>query len=57
MTPLQKRRHSTMRQGKRRATQRIILPSLISCTNCHQPIRSHRVCPYCGFYSGRKVKT
>jgi len=46
-----------MRQGKRRATQRIILPSLISCTNCHQPIRSHRVCPYCGFYSGRKVKT
>ena len=56
MTPLQKRRHSTMRQGKRRATIRLVLPQLIECANCHQPTRPHRVCPHCGLYKGKKIK-
>ena len=56
MTPLQKRRQSTRRQGKRRSTQRIVLPQLISCSNCHQPTRPHVTCPHCGFYKGKKVK-
>jgi len=34
MTPLQKRRHSTMRQGRRRSTQNLVLPQLTPCTNC-----------------------
>lgn len=55
MTPLQKRRWSTMRQGKRRATQHISLPSLVACSNCHQPTPSHHACRYCGYYKGRKV--
>jgi len=57
MTPLTKRRHSTMRQGKRRATHKLILPTLIDCPNCHQPTRPHSACSHCGFYKGRKITT
>jgi len=45
-----------MRQGRRRATQRLVLPTLVPCSNCHSLITPHRVCPYCGFYNGQKVK-
>lgn len=55
MTPLTKRRHSTGRQGRRRATHKMILPNLVACTNCHQPTRTHRMCAHCGFYKGKKV--
>jgi large subunit ribosomal protein L32 len=56
MTPLTKRRHSTMRQGRRRRTIRLTLPTLVECTNCHQPTRPHRACAHCGFYNGKKVR-
>ena len=26
-----------------------------ACQNCSTPIRSHRVCPKCGYYKGRQV--
>jgi large subunit ribosomal protein L32 len=55
MTPLQKRRHSTMRQGKRRASIRLSLPTLVECPNCHKATRSHQACAYCGFYKGLKA--
>jgi len=55
MTPLQKRRHSTMRQGKRRASINLKLPTLIECPNCHKATRSHMACAYCGFYKGLKA--
>lgn len=55
MTPLTKRRHSTMRQGRRRAVHAMVLPNLIECTNCHQPTRPHRSCTHCSFYKGKKV--
>ncbi|MEK7154684.1 MAG: 50S ribosomal protein L32 [Patescibacteria group bacterium] len=56
MTPLQKRRHSTRRQGTRRSTQRLVLPQLVACSNCHQPTRTHQTCPHCGYFKGKKVK-
>ncbi len=56
MTPLQKRRHSTRRQGNRRATIKLTLAQLVPCANCKQPTRSHETCPHCGFYKGKKVK-
>lgn len=55
MTPLPKKRHSTRRQGIRRATHKLTLPHLISCPNCHQPTLAHRACTHCGFYKGRRV--
>lgn len=55
MTPLQKRRHSTARQGKRRASIKLTLPHVTVCTNCHQLTRAHIACAHCGFYKGAKV--
>jgi large subunit ribosomal protein L32 len=55
MTPLPKRRHSTMRQGKRRATHILKLANIIACPNCKQPTRPHNACSSCGFYRGKKV--
>ncbi|MDP3724335.1 MAG: 50S ribosomal protein L32 [bacterium] len=50
--PVPKKRHSTARQGKRRASHRYSLPSLVACANCHAPILSHYVCPHCHIYKG-----
>lgn len=27
------------------------------CKNCSAPVLPHMICPVCGFYKGRKVKT
>lgn len=29
--------------------------SLGECPRCHEPVVSHRACPACGYYDGRKV--
>jgi len=55
MTPLPKKRRSTLRQGRLRATKKMSLPDLTECSNCHKPIRKHRACPYCHFYKGAKI--
>jgi large subunit ribosomal protein L32 len=55
MTPLPKRRDSTMRQGKRRATHILKLANLAPCANCKQPTRLHNACSHCGYYRGKKV--
>jgi len=55
MTALPKRRISTHRQGKRRASQKLIPPKLIKCSHCEKLIISHQVCPYCGFYKGELI--
>jgi len=47
MTPLPKRRWSTARQGKRRASIKLELPKLVNCKNCGQPKKSHTVCKNC----------
>ncbi|MEK7163755.1 MAG: 50S ribosomal protein L32 [Patescibacteria group bacterium] len=54
MTPLTKRRWSTARQGKRRATIKLKLPTLVSCPLCHELTFPHRACKYCGQYKGKK---
>jgi len=50
-----KRRHSKARTRTRRSTWTGSLPTLVECPQCHQPKLSHRVCPNCGTYAGRKV--
>jgi large subunit ribosomal protein L32 len=50
-----KRRVSHARQGDRRAHLALDLPQLEDCPHCHQPKRSHRACPNCGYYAGRPV--
>ena len=50
-----KKRTSSARRDKRRATHKISAPRLNSCPRCHSPRLPHRVCPVCGTYAGREV--
>lgn len=50
MTPLPKRRLSHKRQGKRRSSINLKLPSVGKCLKCGKGKKSHIACSYCGFY-------
>lgn len=50
-----KKRTSSTRRDKRRATHRVRAPRLNECPQCHSPRLPHRVCPVCGTYAGREV--
>jgi len=50
-----KKRTSSARRDKRRATHKAPQPSLNRCPRCHSPRLPHRVCPTCGTYAGREV--
>ncbi len=50
-----KRRHSTQRKGKRRASITLKTSHVISCPNCKAATRPHVVCKNCGYYKGASV--
>lgn len=50
-----KRRQSKSRTNKRRSTWKLTAPTYGRCDHCHEPKRSHGVCPACGYYRGRQV--
>ncbi|MET0387178.1 MAG: 50S ribosomal protein L32 [Polyangiales bacterium] len=51
-----KRRKSRSERDKRRANHdKVTAPNVVPCPNCSEMSLSHRVCPSCGFYKGRKV--
>ena len=49
------RKHTRSRQGKRRASWKLVQPSATMCPQCGVPVLSHRACTACGFYRGRQV--
>lgn len=54
--PMPKKRHSNVRQGKRRFSNYKLSPNAImSCPACGAAIQSHHACPSCGSYKGRQV--
>ena len=58
--PNPKRRHSNTRTRKRRTHDVMVVTQKTACPHCESmgvffPIASHRVCPKCGYYKGRKV--
>ncbi len=55
MGPLPKRKLSKGRRDRRRAHDALTIPNLVECSNCHQKMLPHRVCPHCGQYRGRQV--
>jgi large subunit ribosomal protein L32 len=55
MAIVQQRRGSKSRKGMRRSHDALVAPKHGTCPKCGKPIKSHRVCPYCGFYKNRKV--
>ncbi|MGP3777734.1 50S ribosomal protein L32 [Halanaerobium saccharolyticum] len=50
-----KKRTSKTRKRKRRTHKKLSAPSLVECSNCHEKILPHHVCPECGHYDGKKV--
>lgn len=50
-----KRRHSTQRKGKRRASIKLKNIQAASCLNCGNTIIPHVVCKNCGYYKGKQV--
>ncbi len=55
MGALPKQRISRSHRGKRRANQKVATIHIVDCPNCHNPHRSHFVCPSCGTYKGLRV--
>ena len=49
------RKTSKTRKALRRTHFKLATPGLVACSNCGEMIKSHRVCPKCGYYDGRKV--
>ncbi len=52
---LPKSKISKSRGNSRFANWKLTSPNLIECSNCHEMIESHIVCPQCGYYKGRQV--
>lgn len=52
---IQKHRRSRKAGLTRRAHWKAQIPTLVECPQCHKQMRSHRVCPSCGYYAGRQV--
>ena len=57
MTPLPKRKLSTRRQGDRRAHISLGDSGRTVCPHCHGKVLSHQVCPRCGYYKGKLIKS
>ncbi|MBI3991574.1 MAG: 50S ribosomal protein L32 [Candidatus Omnitrophica bacterium] len=53
--PLPKRRHSKTRRDKSRTHIVLRDPPLSACAGCGALRVSHRICPHCGYYNGKKV--
>lgn len=43
------------RNTRNSANFKVAAPTLVECPQCHEKIRSHAVCPKCGYYDGKKV--
>ncbi|MCP4704347.1 MAG: 50S ribosomal protein L32 [candidate division Zixibacteria bacterium] len=54
---LPKRRHSRARGRKRRTNWKLDAPTIVDCSQCHQPKLPHHICPSCGYYKGELVST
>ncbi len=48
-------RHTRSRRDKRRANWKISAPNVALCPKCQEPTLSHRMCPNCGVYRGKKI--
>ena len=52
-----KKKVSRSRRNMRRfaSGNQLDKPTVITCPNCSEPTRPHRVCGSCGFYEGKSV--
>ncbi|MDR2266487.1 MAG: 50S ribosomal protein L32 [Christensenellaceae bacterium] len=50
-----KRKVSKQSGNSRFANWKLSSPNLVKCSQCHELINSHTVCPSCGYYNGKAV--
>lgn len=51
-----KRKTSKARRDRRRtAKERLTVPNVMECPQCHEPKLPHRVCGTCGYYNGKEI--
>ena len=50
-----KKRHTKGSRNQRRMHLFLKQPNLLTCSKCGKPVKSHVVCPACGFYKGKEV--
>ena len=51
------RRTSKTSKRMRRTHFKLSVSGLVKCPNCGATIKSHNVCPKCGYYGGKDVVT
>lgn len=49
------RRTSKRTKRLRRTHYKLTVTGLTTCPNCGETIKSHHVCPKCGFYNGKQI--
>ena len=54
-TPKRKTSHARTAQRKAQWLGALRAPSFGSCPRCGEAVQSHRACPACGYYRGRKI--
>jgi len=52
-----KRKTSASKRNMRRAHDSIVPAGMSECPECGEMMRPHHVCPHCGTYKGRAVKS
>lgn len=52
---LPNRKHSRTRRDRRRTHVKLSPLLLSKCPQCDHKRISHRVCPFCGYYDGKKI--
>jgi large subunit ribosomal protein L32 len=50
-----KKRHSCSKVKRRRMHYYLETKELVKCENCGKEKLPHTVCPFCGFYKGKKI--
>lgn len=50
-----KKKKSKSKRGSRRSHDRVRLPNLTTCSQCHEPVLPHHVCTECGTYRGKTI--
>ena len=49
------RRTSKTSKRMRRTHFKLSVSGLVTCPNCGATIKSHNICPKCGYYDGKNV--
>jgi large subunit ribosomal protein L32 len=54
--PVPKKKHSKSRRDMRRSQHdKMDAPMFVSCPNCKESMRPHRICGACGYYKSKEV--